>query len=271
MHDRPEILLATDFSARSDRALDRAVIVARERNARLVVVHVLEGKAKRDFQEDPDRLAAHLRAELPESAADAELVLRTGSTPEVLASLVRERGSSLMVTGVARFNSIGDYLIGTAVEHIISETDAPVLVVRKRARAAYARILAAIDFSPCSRAALAFVGAFFPGAAIEAVNAFHVPYEGWLKSDETREVVRAEHVARMTAFLDDAGLTEQVRARITPVVQEGDPGAVICRRLEQGNAELLVLGRDNPHSSSGILESLLTAAACDVLAVRNLK
>lgn len=37
-----KILLATDLSARSDRAMDRAVLLANEREAELLALHVLE-------------------------------------------------------------------------------------------------------------------------------------------------------------------------------------------------------------------------------------
>ena len=39
---RDRILLATDLSARSDRAMDRALMLARREGAELVVLHVLE-------------------------------------------------------------------------------------------------------------------------------------------------------------------------------------------------------------------------------------
>lgn len=37
-----EFLMATDLSARSDRALERAVMLAREHDARLTIVHVVD-------------------------------------------------------------------------------------------------------------------------------------------------------------------------------------------------------------------------------------
>jgi len=40
-----KVLLATDLSARSDRALDRATQLARQWDAGLVVVHALEDQA----------------------------------------------------------------------------------------------------------------------------------------------------------------------------------------------------------------------------------
>src|SRR3546814_5976985 len=47
------------------------------------------------------------------SARDAALIVRAGSAPEILAQVAAERGSDLIVTGVARYNSIGDYLLRT--------------------------------------------------------------------------------------------------------------------------------------------------------------
>jgi len=92
-----ELLLASDFTARSDRPLDRALKLASERDGALVIAHVLE---KGDGAIAADT-AQRLRADLPEAAQDAELVVRTGSVPKVLAEIASERGSDLVVTGVA--------------------------------------------------------------------------------------------------------------------------------------------------------------------------
>src|SRR3546814_13711138 len=63
--------------------------------------------------------------------SDAELVIRRGSAPKMLATIAAERASALIVPGVARYNSIGDYFLGTAVDHIIRTAAQPVLVVRR--------------------------------------------------------------------------------------------------------------------------------------------
>jgi nucleotide-binding universal stress UspA family protein len=44
------IVVATDLTARSDRPLDRAVMLAEQRGTRLVVVHALEEPADIDFR-----------------------------------------------------------------------------------------------------------------------------------------------------------------------------------------------------------------------------
>src|SRR3546814_5600767 len=116
----------------------------------LTIAHVL----KREGPQSGPETVARLRAELPPAAQNADLIVRAGSAPKVLAQIAAERGSDLIVTGVARYNGIGDYLLGTAVDHIVRNAQAPALVVRCRATGPYERVVVATDLSDCSRAAL---------------------------------------------------------------------------------------------------------------------
>ena len=52
-----KLLLATDLSARSDRALERSLSLARERGADLTVVHVVEGDLPPALAEAQNRAA----------------------------------------------------------------------------------------------------------------------------------------------------------------------------------------------------------------------
>lgn len=265
-----EVLLASDFTARSDRPLDRAIQLAEQRQGSLAIAHVLEKSTKGDEAGISDRL----RAELPDAARHAELVVRKGSAPKVLGAIAAERASDLIVTGVARYNSIGDYFLGTAVDHIIRNADQPVLIARRRAVAPYGHLLVATDLSDCSRAALLAAAALFPDAAIRMVHAFHVPYEGWLKSDDIKADVRAEAQDELDAFL--ASIDAPVRSRLDAYVVEGEISSVVIQELSRTNADLLVLGT---HGRSGFAhatigshaEALLAAVNVDVLMVRERK
>jgi len=266
-----ETLLASDFTARSDRPLDRARRVADEKDGTLVIAHVLEKGGS-----NPDSgIVERLRMDLPLEARGAELVVRAGSAPKVLAQLAAERGSNLIVTGVARYNSIGDYVLGTAVDHIVRNADAPVLVVRGRVRGPYAHMVVATDLSGCSRAALLAAAGLFPDTAITLVHAFHVPFEGWLKSDDVKRDVRAEAQEELDAFLAHPDVAA-LKARIEPLIDEGETGSVVMRQLDRTGADLLVLGT---HGRSGFAhatigsqaEALLAAVSVDVLMVRERK
>ncbi len=265
--DTFETLLASDFTARSDRPTERAIRMAAERKGNLVIAHVLE-KAS---DTEKDQIIARLRDDLPPEAGEAELVVREGSAPKTLAAIADERASDLIVTGVARHNSIGDYLLGTAVDHIVRNAKQPVLVVRQRAAGPYKRLLIATDLSDASRAALVAAATLFPATPLTLVHAVHVPYEGWLKSDDVKAHVRAEAEDEMNAFLTD--MDPDIRARLERRLVEGETGTVVAEELTRTGADLLVLGT---HGRSGFAhatigsqaEALLSAAPVDVLMVR---
>ena len=46
--DRPGILVGLDFSEPSRRALDQALSLARERNAHLLILHVIDGEGVKE-------------------------------------------------------------------------------------------------------------------------------------------------------------------------------------------------------------------------------
>lgn len=262
-----EVLLASDFTARSDRPTERAIHLAREKQGNLLIAHVLE----KDIDADEETIIGRLRADIPDGARSAELIVRSGSVPKTLATIAADRASDVLVTGVARYNSIGDYFLGTAVDHIIRNAEQPVLVVRRRVTGGYERLLVATDLSECSRAALLAAAALFPEASITLVHAFHVPYESWLKSDDVSAHVRAEAQEELDAFL--AKVDPAVRARLDPRLEEGETGTVVGNALTKANADLLVLGT---HGRSGFAhatigshaEALLSAVNVDVLMVR---
>lgn len=263
-----EILLASDFTARSDRPLDRALLLTHELAGRLVIAHVLEKKAA-----EPEAAAVErLRAELPAAAQATELVLQTGSAPATLARIAAERGSDLIVTGVARYNSLGDYLLGTTVDHLVRHASAPVLVVRRRAFRTYTRLVVATDFSECSRAALVAAAKLLPRASIMLVHAVHVPYESWLKSEDVQKHFQDEAHQQMALFLQQPDVAT-FAARIQVHVEQGEIGNVLGGLAGRTGEDLLVLGT---HGRSGFAhatigshaEALLAAADVDVLMVR---
>ncbi|MAM37055.1 MAG: universal stress protein UspA [Erythrobacter sp.] len=266
-----EVLLASDFTARSDRPLDRAARIAAERKGELVIAHVLEGTRKNPV--DETAIIEALKADLPEQVAGAELVIRSGSAPKTLASIASERGSDLIATGVARYNSIGDFVLGTAVDHIIRNATAPVLIVRRRPKHNYRRLLVATDCSDCSRTALLAAARLFPHIPITVTHAFHVPYQAWLKSDDVKQYVRAEAQEGLNAFLAHQEITPDIAVRVEAMIDEGETGSVVARQLTRTGADLLVLGT---HGHGGFVhatigsqaEALLESVDVDVLMVR---
>lgn len=270
--DKP-ILVATDLSARSDRAVDRATLLARQWGVRLIVLHALE---RGSYLEDrPELIDAAIRSSLPDPLADVGIVPAIGPAPAMITQASTQTGCSLIVTGVARFNQIGDYFIGTAVDHVVRHARAPVLVVKQRPHRSYDTIVIATDYSRCSLQALLKAAELFPGAALHLVHAYHVPYESWARSEDVKEGVSREAQAQLDDFVQDPAIPDAVRARLTARLGYGETHSVVWEAADATDADLVVLGT---HGRSGLIpafigsmaESLLQSIPYDTLMVREL-
>lgn len=267
------ILVATDLSARSDRAIDRATFLAQQWGVRLFVLHALEPGSR--LEAKPELAEQAIRAALPDPEADVGIVPAIGPAPTVIVEAAASAGCGLIVTGVARFNHVSDFLIGTAVDHVIRHATAPVLVVKQRPHGPYSSILVATDYSSCSRQALLTAAALFPDAALHLIHAYHVPYEGWQRSDEVKQEVTREAQVELGAFVQDPAIPDTVRARISARLGYGEPHTVVWDAADDVGANLVVFGT---HGRSGFIpavigsmaEELLRCVPHDTLMVREL-
>ncbi|MBU3991457.1 MAG: universal stress protein [Alphaproteobacteria bacterium] len=246
------VLVATDLSARSDRAVDRATYLAEKWGVRLIVLHALEPGSQ--LEAEPDRAAQAIRAVLLNPEADVDVIPAIGPAPAMIVDAAASAGCGLIVTGVARFNDIGDYFIGTAVDHVVRHANAPVLVVKQRPHGPYTSILVATDYSQCSRQALIKAARLFPDAAIHLVHAYHVPFESRLKSADVREYVTQEAQAELDAFVQDPIIPADVRARITARLGYGELQAVVANTADEVGSNLIVLGT---HGLSGFVQTMI--------------
>lgn len=269
MSNQP-ILVATDIQARSDRAIDRAFMLGREQDRPVLIVHVLDHDDG-TTEERADK-ARQVRRALPDPDATAEILLPVGSAPRVVAATAVERDAALIVAGVARSGGLRDYIMGTALDHIVRHAEAPVLVVKDRPHAPYRKLLVAVDFSLASKCAVIAAARLFPDARLDVLNAYHVPFEGWQSGEETREEMRQYAQGQMDAFLADPELAAITEGRISGRLEYGNVQDVVREAIEADGPDLLVLGTIG---SSGFRQAtlgsqasaLLSKAAIDTLMV----
>ncbi len=262
MFPQPTVLLATDLSARCDRALDRALIVAEQLAARLLIVNVIEkGELARDIGYDEWLKSAIIR-DLPVTQVAIEVVIRRGSVPQSIAKIAQEENCALIVTGVARYNSLRDFLLGTLVDTLVRSSDIPVLIVKQRPQGRYKRILAATDFSSCSRRAIEVSAKFFPEIPVRLAHAYHTPYSGWLSSESVAKDTREEAEEELTAFLTQPDFSDSLRGRLSPEIVYGDINAAIHHQIETFDPDLVALGT---HGKSGFVQATIGSVATDLM------
>lgn len=265
------IFLTTDLTARGDRPMDRAVQLAKARNAKLVVFHVLE-KGRHDSTA-VDAAKAEIEMDLASYNIEAEISIERGDVVSQIIEHASANKTAMIVTGVARIGRLGDLIMGTQLERIIHHSPLPVLIAKNRATAQYERLVAASDFSAPSAHAIEQGSALFPELPTHIVNAFHVPFEGFLHSDETTEEFRTEQHLQIMKFIEGLNLSPDARKKLSYRVEYGDTCSIVQQALESRHTDLAVIGT---HGSSGfranmmgsMARALITYLPCDILAVR---
>lgn len=268
----PIVLVATDLTARSDRPLDRAAILADQLGASVTVAHVIEGPG---FDREQDEaITRAIRTSLPSALADATVVSDHGPAPKILSRLAAAENAALIVTGAGRYNGLSDFFLGTAVDHLVRNTEQPVLVVKRRATGPYRSILLATDYSDGALQAFQSALDLFPDATFEVVNAYRVPFETRAPSPDTAEAARDEAEAEMSAFIARAAplRSDAVRTHVL----KGDVETVVEQCVARTTPDLVVIG-SHGHSGwvqatlGGQASTLLKRLPSDVLVVRQTK
>jgi nucleotide-binding universal stress UspA family protein len=165
------ILVATDFSETSRRALCDAVALAVENEAQLSLVHVLQPDRKYGALENPpeldlERIAAEKQIKAlvdelgPEQKIDATLV-KHGPVAEQVASVIEERAIDLLVIGTRGRGGLQKLALGSVAEELLRIAPCPVMTIGPKADIAtiangsgFHRILFATDFGKGSAKAL---------------------------------------------------------------------------------------------------------------------
>lgn len=270
-HLAKRVLLATDLSARCDRALDRAVQLAQQWQAQLVAVNVAESMQTPDmvlnwaYGAEEDNLLI-LRQQLREDMADAEMPVSIKVVKgEPAGSIVEAAGSEaceLIVTGMARSEPFGRFILGTTVEKLVRLANQPVLVVRKRPHGPYRRILVATDFSRASSLALGTALKLFPG---QSIVLFHAVKQNLveLASEKPQTLqVSPAFQAQADEFHDAMGLSSEVRARITLHVEAGRLESALTQYVRLHSIDLVVIGS---RGQSSLMAGLVGSSASKLL------
>jgi nucleotide-binding universal stress UspA family protein len=133
------ILLATDFTPESLAACPLAFSLARERHARLTLLHVLERPEAEDLidpQRYIDSTVRMLQHQVPKAVSqDCQLayVVSGGKPADEILKVAKESGSDLIVLGVRSASGrlgFATHLVRPTAHQVVSKAPCPVLTVR---------------------------------------------------------------------------------------------------------------------------------------------
>ena len=268
-----QILVATDFSTRSDRALRRAVLTARQVGAELTLVHVVDDDQPNYLIERQKAAAAEILQQTVSTLVDvdqirAEWLITTGDAFTGILQVAEEADPALIIVGPHRRQFL-DTFVGTTAERTIRRSRHPILMVNAVPSGPYRRSLVAVDFDEASEVAINAMSELDISAAgdIIALHLFDAPAIGMMKrAMEVQDAIdhyvsQQEDRARseLTSFLAKCGL-DCAQLMLSPL--KGSASAAISACAIEQEADLIVLGTNQ---RKGLERFLLGSVAQGVL------
>jgi nucleotide-binding universal stress UspA family protein len=268
------ILVASDLSERSDRAVRRAIRLAREHGATCHVLHVIDQELPADlasrWREDAGTRLARFIEGLDTEGVEVSHEERVGDLLVAIPELVSDRDVDLVVLGLHRRRAFLDRLRETTMERLVRLLRKPVLLVREPAGHSYETVLAPVSFSPACTAACRAARAVAPKARLHAFHSIPMPYSG-LTGEKSggamsraliaeAEAVRADWLAQ-----DGPDLTpEQIELETGPLRE------VMASQLAKVRPDLIAIGAHTrfalaPHLLGSFAAELVRDAPADLL------
>jgi len=178
--DRPtegfqRILVASDLTAYTDRALDRAAFLAAQSGAAIRLVHSIDPGPlpEKYLRKNISDAEAQLKRDAREVGIDEDRVsvkVSLGTAETIVTDEAQAMQADLVVLGLSHDSSLSGLVRGTTVDKVVRRSPCPVLVVKTRAKRPYARITVALDLAAPSRKALDLALREFPGAEISLIH-----------------------------------------------------------------------------------------------------
>lgn len=289
------IIVGCDLSEGSDVALNRAIQLAEQHGARIVLVHAQADDAPIEHVDNEmlkqlGEVSAAVRVEearelagrlvmIQNKGLEADCVSRVGPPADVLIAAAAERNAELIVVGTHGRTGLARILIGSQATEVIRVSTIDVLVCRGPATSPFGKPLVAHDFSPAAAIALEHTAALCPPKTpIEVVHAWQLPAGSWGATllgqarfpwNTVRDAVVAGakgQADKIAAAATAAGLAIHVE------LVQGSPSEVVTQAADKGGHDLIAVGAHGHRGMRRLLlgsvaESTVRHAPCSVLVV----
>jgi nucleotide-binding universal stress UspA family protein len=274
------ILVATDFSDISQRALEYAKTIAKQKNSELLLVHVSppvnlitppegawidECEVQRHMEERLEQSGAALRSE----GYRARAISITGALYDELISAINQYKVDLIVLGTHGKRGLERLLLGSDTEAVYRHARCPVLCVGPavpdlQGKAWNVReVICATDFDPRSAEVAAYAHKI---AALEQAELvlFHVK-----NANDQEDVNWASFEEAFDYYVPEGlGRRSWLRTRLA----SASPGTSIVDLAKQRGSDLIVMGAHpasyvTTHLAAGTTAKVLADSPCPVLTV----
>lgn len=275
------VLVAIDYSAMAKEALKRAISIAKDKDAHLIVIHVIEPP----FIESPflksvdkDEIKQELETNIDELNAEANLkyilFVESGLAVGTIARKVETTKADLLVIGTHGKDDIRSNYFGSTALKLTQKTHIPVLIVKNEVNDSYQKMLAPTNLSDYSKESILFAKSLFSKPSIKYLYAFesvdevqalryHISTE---QMNEFKIELLLDAKTALEKFVKEVGGGEKGLIHFEASINED-----ILAYLKKYKADLLVLGSKGVNNLNSFLfgstsSYLIQRSPIDVLA-----
>ena len=233
------ILLATDLEPKSDRAMERAVQLARRFDAELTALHVVDGNGGRygclPLHHVESELQRHILAAGGGAGLRVQAVAVRGDAVEHrVAGFAGLWRPDLLVVGLHQRDRVADLFLASTVERIAIADGTPMLIVRDKPLQPYRRALVPVDFSDRSPPSVA-------GARmLTSEGCIHLLHVADLPETSALDKAQVEHDFRRVLGTRDDRPPDGLA--VETILLTGSPARRIVELARQGPYDLVAMG-----------------------------
>ena len=139
------VLVPIDFSTTADRALEYAIALAQQLQARLTLLHVFDltpltmgdaatgipVTAVHELEIEVQQLLQASLEQVQRAGLQGDSLLVQGTPTQTIVDTAGEQGVDLIVMGTHGRTGLAHVFLGSVAEHVIRQAPCPVLVIRK--------------------------------------------------------------------------------------------------------------------------------------------
>ena len=278
------IVVGIDISEKSDNVLKRALMIARENEAELFVVHAVETPwlsvpsffGSKDLVIDIEGVKKKIEKKIKALNTDKKvpyfIYVKEDDADDLLLYAAKWSKADMMVLGAHSKTKGIKRFLGSILQKVVHQSHLPVLIVKNSAKKAYKNIVAPTDFQVQSKQSILFVKDIFPRSKIDIVNAFETVYvmEAPYATMGGPDFLEYNNVALTSAKREMKKFIKEVSVKTGSVIDgEFDSKAALINYINKGSYDLVTVGSRGTAGFGALLGSVATyvlrETSCDVL------
>ncbi|WP_295420404.1 universal stress protein [Sulfurovum sp.] len=182
------IVVGIDVLSKSSNILKRAVILAKENEADLFIVHAVQtpwlslpgyfgGKEITvDAKGITKKIEKKIKAVNKDDKVSYTIIVKEGDADDILLYESKLLKADMIVIGKHTKSKTGENILGSIAQKVAHKSHLPILIVKNKVKDSYKNVLAPTDFGVQSKQSILFVKNICPSAKIRAVFAYESFY-----------------------------------------------------------------------------------------------